>query len=217
MYKYDLNNNYYKVIGDNKLKKITKKEYLEKTGDKLENINKLKKSVYPSQYRNYIMLKFPSYFPVRIHGKYIKGKYVPVDWKLANIIKILWKNKIITYGWDQGYKTKINNKIYQDNGFIAVGNINIDGKDTVKILQKILGNRKLKIFNYIENSKLNKNICKKYPNNVCILINKDVIYIEFSHSLILYIHKKMNIKIPSEKKALKGNKVIMNNNKYIIV
>ena len=115
MYKYDLNNNYYKVIGDNKLKKITKKEYLEKTGDKLENINKLKKSVYPSQYRNYIMLKFPSYFPVRIHGKYIKGKYREVARKVIALdraqkclsplfkspIRLHFKNK--GHGFDYSY------------------------------------------------------------------------------------------------------------------
>ena len=52
--------------------------------------NKLKKSVYPTQYNDYFMLKIPE--------KFIK-RYVPCDAPLKNIIKYFWSKDIYTEGW----------------------------------------------------------------------------------------------------------------------
>ena len=60
-YMSDLHNNYFVVIG-NKLTKISKKKYFEKSGNKESNINKLKRSIYPFQYRDYIYFIF--YFKI---------------------------------------------------------------------------------------------------------------------------------------------------------
>jgi hypothetical protein len=60
IYKYDYNNNnYYKIVDNKTLNKISKKEYFEKTKYNIHDILLLKNSIYPNQGNNYIMLKYP--------------------------------------------------------------------------------------------------------------------------------------------------------------
>ena len=54
MYRYDYLNQYFK--GD---KRITKKEYMEKTGETRNDIEKLKWSPWPYQFNDYVFLKSP--------------------------------------------------------------------------------------------------------------------------------------------------------------
>jgi hypothetical protein len=54
-YYADLNKNYY-VLENNKLEKITSKEFYEKTKYDKTILNKLKKSVYPWQINDYISM-----------------------------------------------------------------------------------------------------------------------------------------------------------------
>ena len=111
--------NYYKFLGNSKLKKITEEEYLSKISNNLTNLDNLKKSLYPIQERSYILLKYPKTFPTNL-----RNKYIPADFEIANIIKVLWKNKIITLGWDQGF---VHNK-YSSPGFISVHYLTTDLK-----------------------------------------------------------------------------------------
>ena len=201
---------FYKQINYEKIQKITKKEYLDKTTNNIKNINKLQKSLYPTQGNNYILLKYPKTFPTNI-----RGKYVPADYELANIIKFLWKKKIITLGWDSGYS---HNKI-DTSGFISTSHLTIDNKSVVDIFIKLFGKNKIKIFNYIINPEKNpspgKNTRnksnyndKKYSKLLRIKIYKYFVAISFNNSLIKWISKKLKIKIPDIKKSLNGRRII---------
>jgi len=115
-------------------KEISKKEFFILSKYKLSDFNKLKNSVYPTQLNNYILLKFPSWYPNDIDDNIIlKGKYIPCDYKLANFVKFLWKYKINISAWDQ--PDKING-----GGFIGITNNISDildilfGKDKILII-----------------------------------------------------------------------------------
>lgn len=211
-YVSNLQRNYYLRIG-NTLKKVTKEEYIKKSGNKMSNIEKLRKSVYPTQYRDYILLKYPDNFPSNI-----SGKYVPVDYILANIVKALWKKNIITYGWDCDGKYPC---------FISMNNETNTGKDVIVILKKLLG-KNIKIFDFIKypdkNPKPGKEtrlwyekMTKKYPNTYLITIYPHFISINFNGSMIDNFHKKLKVKIPNEKNALKGNRILYFLDNYKII
>ncbi len=179
MYKYDLKGHYYKIIDiDNDiLKEISEKEYLEKSGDKLTNVNNLKKSLYPEQINDYILLKTN------------KG-LIPIDYQLSNIIKLFWKKGIHTKGIDKS------------------GHIDIETKDLLKI-KKIFDDDNIKVFD-IRGIKFKDNV-KNYRKRIKIIIYDEFIRIFFKPSSLQWIHNKLNIKKPKYKDALKGNKVITNN------
>ena len=72
-YCYDQNYNFFHNTYE-KLIPITRKEYKKKTGESDYIINKLVNGVWSSQNHNYFFYK-------------IGEKYVPIDWKLINILK----------------------------------------------------------------------------------------------------------------------------------
>lgn len=217
-YKYDLNGSYYEIDG-NKLKKISKKKYLEKTGNKEKNIDKLKKSLYPWQVSNYVILTYPKSFPSDI-----KGRDVPVDYILSNLVKYLWKKKIITGGWDKGLEVNDKKiKKYNHPAFITMDHKTNNGKDVMPILEKMFGKRNIVVFNYIKNPKQEpdagkqtrdqrKKDMKKYPKKIRIYINEWFMSIVFNPSMIGWIHKKLKIKLPDGKKALHGYRVLHESN-----
>jgi len=73
---------------------ITEDEYYKKTGYNKKELEKLKKSVYPYQIDDYILLQMPEYF-----DKEYRDKYVSVDYEIVGIVKYLWKHKIQTGSW----------------------------------------------------------------------------------------------------------------------
>ena len=205
--------NYYKFKSNGNLKKITKKEYLSKTSNKISNINKLKNSLYPGQSRDYILLKYPKTFPTDI-----RNKYIPVDFQLANIIKILWKNKIITLGWDQGSSNK--------DGFISMECFTTDLKNVIPIIKKLFGPRKIEIFNYIMNPKkeletiknrrkYDKLEAKKYPKLIRLSVEW-YMSISFNNSLIPWMNKKLKTTMPTEESSLRGSRIIQPPNYKIV-
>jgi hypothetical protein len=122
-------------------KEISKKEFFIVSKYKLSDFNKLKNSVYPTQLNNYILLKFPSWYPNDIDDNTIlKGKYIPCDYKLANFVKFLWKYKINIMGWDQGWcqgRDKVNGFINFTNNISDILDI-LFGKDKIIILFYLL-------------------------------------------------------------------------------
>lgn len=201
---------YYKHINGNKIKRITKKEYFSKISNNPKNLNRLKKSLYPTQGRDYILLKYPKTFPTDI-----RNKYVPADYEIANIIKALWKQKIITLGWDAGFS----NKKHDYPGFITMAHRTTDMKDVIPILKKLFGPRRIKIFDYImkpdEKPKPGKNTrnrndkdAKKYAKLIRIKIISNFVSIGFNNSLIPWMSKKLKIKIPKVENSLPGSRII---------
>ncbi len=84
-------------INNHTLKKISKDEFYSKSKYNPKTIDKfLHQSVYPYQINDYILLRIPKWLIRKS-----KKKYIPADYQLSNLIKFLWKKKIITFYWNQ--------------------------------------------------------------------------------------------------------------------
>ena len=64
------------------------------------DLAELMSSVYPLQARDYILLKLPQ----QCNDQQSSGATLPCDYKLANLVQLLWNRGICTCGLDQGYK-----------------------------------------------------------------------------------------------------------------
>jgi len=109
---------------------ITEKEYYEKTKYNKKELEKLKKSVYPYQIDDYVLLRMPKFF-----AEQYRDKYVSVDYEIVGIVKYLWKYKIETGSWGES-----------DNLFM----IYVDNIDKDKI-EKIFTVNGIKEYNKIKN------------------------------------------------------------------
>ena len=202
-YFYD-GKNYYKKINNHTLKKISKKEFYLKSKYNPKTIDKLlHQSVYPYQINNYILLRIPKWL--------IKNtkKYIPADYQLANLIKFLWKKKIITFHWNQ-----------PKNKFGGIGSIDcykntLNREDVVDIFIELFGEYDINITIYDFKlfpslKKINiETFIKKYPNRIIIIVFPEYIHIEFLQKKLEWIHKKLNIPIPKKSDSLKGG-IILN-------
>lgn len=196
--------NYYKKINNNTLKKISKKEFYSKSKYNPKTIDKLlHQSVYPYQINDYILLKIPKWL--------IKNtkKYIPADYQLSNLIKFLWKKKIITFHWNQ-----------PKNKFGGIGSIDcykntFNGEDVVDIFIELFGEYDINIIIYDFKlfpslKKINiDTFIKKYPNRIIIIVFPEYIHIEFLQKKLEWIHKKLNIPIPKKSDSSKGG-IILN-------
>ena len=196
--------NYYKKINNHTLKKISKEEFYEKSKYNPKTIDKLlHQSVYPYQINDYILLRIPKWL--------IKNtkKYIPADYQLANLIKFLWKNKIITFHWNQ-----------PKNKFGGIGSIDcykntLNREDVVDIFIKLFGeyNCNITIYDFKLFPSLKKisidTFIKKYPNRIIIIVFPEYIHIEFLQKKLEWIHKKLNIPILKKFDSSKGG-IILN-------
>lgn len=197
-------NNYYKKINNHTLKKISKEEFYEKSKYNPKTIDKLlHQSVYPYQINDYILLRNPKWL--------IKNtkKYIPADYQLANLIKFLWKKKIITFHWNQ-----------PKNKFGGIGSIDcykntLNREDVVDIFIELFGEYDINITIYDFKlfpslKKINiETFIKKYPNRIIIIVFPEYIHIEFLQKKLEWIHKKLNIPIPKKSDSSKGG-IILN-------
>ena len=216
-----MDDNYYKSIGRLKLTKITKQEYINATGDSSFIIQKLKDSLYPHQFRNYKFLKYPYNYTNDISGKKdVAGKYVPVDWKLTNLIKFLWDHKIITFGWDQGIITKQN---IDKPGFISINYKTINGIDVIPLLIKLFTQNNIIL---LENPNVksakqmhewNSKLSLQYPNKLRITKFEKFIGITFNHKIIPWIYKFLKLEPVNKDNIHKGSRIIHNIDQYEIV
>ena len=206
-YKYDLHGHYYELTNFDKFKEITENEYLEKTGDKLKNIDELRKSRYPEQINDYVMLKAPKSYVAR------GNNLIPIDYEIANIIKLFWKMGINTKGIDK-------------SGHIDTEHVTFSGKDVVPLFVKLFGEKNIKIFdlrniepidkpgvpNEWRISKEHDDIVDKITNfrkRIKIIVYIDFVRIIFKPSSLPWVYYKLNIKSVKYKKALKGDRVVM--------
>ena len=190
--------NYYKKINNHTLKKISKEEFYEKSKYNPKTIDKLlHQSVYPYQINDYILLRNPKW----LIGK-SKKKYIPADYQLANLIKFLWKKKIITFHWNQ-----------PKNKFGGIGSIDCyKGENVVEIFIKLFGENNIIIYDYIKNPSVKEfkqgELVKKYPNKIVIFVFPEYIYIQFLQKKLEWIHKKLNITIPKKSDSSKGGIIL---------
>lgn len=166
--------------------------------------DRLRKSIYPYQFRDFYFLTIPKGHPDA-------GMEVTVDYLLKNIVLYFWDRKLITFGWDQG--------IPGYSGFITFNLKTLDGQKSVGILknitEKIVGKQNIKV---IDNSNLTfktgeqhkmhikytDDFLKNNPNKFLIEIVPNYIAIVFNHDLIPLISKKLKLDIPSHDDALPG-------------
>jgi hypothetical protein len=198
-------NQYYKKINSYTLKKISKKEFYEKSKYNPKIINKLLyKSIYPTQINDYILLRYPKWMPDNaIYKLNINRKYVPADYQLANLIKFFWKNKIITLHWNQP-KNKVGGI-----GSIDIKNRTLNNKNVIDIFVKLFGDKNIIIYDCKKNPKLRKymqNVIHK--NKIIIFTFSNYIHIQFLEKKLRLMHKKLNITMPKKKESSKGGIIL---------
>ena len=197
--------NYYKKINNHTLKNISKEEFYEKSKYNPKTIDKLlHQSEYPYQINDYILLTIPKFLKIMLN---LKKRYIPADYQLANLIKFLWKKKIIMFHWNQP-KNK-----FGGIGSIQFENNTFDGKNVIDIIIELFGENNIIIYDYIKNPSLKEfkqgELVKKYPNKIVIFVFPEYIYIEFLQKKLEWIHKKLNIPIPKKSDSSKGG-IILN-------
>ena len=210
--------------------KITKHKKIEVTKRKfLQWLKyKLKKTPNPSQYHNFVFCKLPNFCLNSFQGQ-LTGTIIPVDYKLANILKCFWKHKIRTTGIHQGYNF-YNKEI--DNGYIILKNIN----NAKKTIMKLFGKENIKYHSqkiiskmYIQNPnkptkkirkkerwenyeyKLNQNIIK-YPNKLHLIprlrltdLTISAYELIFNPNIIEWMNKKLDVEIPKYENVYPGD------------
>ena len=196
--------NYYKKINNRTLKKISKEEFYKKSKYNPKTIDKLlHQSVYAGQMNDYILLRIPKWLKIKLN---LKKKYIPADYQLANLIKFLWKKKIIMFNWNQP-KNK-----FGGIGSIQFENNTLDGKNVIDIIIELFGENNIIIYDYIKNPSLQEfkqgELVKKYPNKIVIFVFPEYIYIEFLQKKLEWIHKKLNIPIPKISDSSKGGIIL---------
>lgn len=169
-------------------KELLKKCYAKKN-IKLVYVDKLIKSVYPWQARDYLISKIPN-----------TNDYVPIDYNIYAIVKKLWKEGFITLGWDEGSERNM--------GFINLKN----NKPTINKLIKLFSKDNIILDNCLKNIKPGKKMIE-YETKILNLktykiyigkLTDNIISIMFDYSIISKIHKLLNIR-KTTKKPLPGS------------
>jgi hypothetical protein len=139
-------------LNNHTLKKISKEEFYKKSKYNPKTIDKLlHKSEYPYQINDYILLRIPEWLKTKLK---FKKKYIPADYQLANLIKFLWKKKMIMGNWNQP-KNK-----FGGIGSIQCENNTLSDKKVIDIIIELFGEDNIIIYDYIKNPSL-KNINRK--------------------------------------------------------
>ena len=192
-------------LGGGKYIPVSKKvylAYLRKNKLRLRDIQKLLTSVYPTQQENYNLLKLPT-------------QYVPVDYKLTNIVKLFWKHGITTQGWDQGsFNTRKN---IDHPGFISFDRYNNQQEEVFVILKKLFGNRHVidvtKNYQHVKPGKemrdMNQKMSAKYSKQIRFDQSRYFCAISFNHQLLEWMHKKLSLKVPKIEDSKPGNGTII--------
>ena len=184
----------------NSVSKKTYLAYLKQEGLKFSDIKKLLNSAYPYQSRNYNLLKIPS-------------RYIPVDYKLTNLVKTLWKHGIETEGWDQGLFSSKRNR--EHPGFITFECRSNHQELSLSILQKLFGSKNIKdVSKYFQNVKsgqekreMKMKIAAKYPKQIRFRTEHGYCVMSFNHQLLDWIHQKLKIEIPKIEDSHLGGQI----------
>ena len=218
IYKCDYNNNYYKIVDNKTLNKISQKEYFEKTKYNIRDIFLLKNSIYPGQGNNYIMLKYPKWYgDISLMNNSISDtRNVPCDYKLVNIIKFLWKNKIRASGWDQPQENGFSPTGNKDTGFITIVNDIHNNSDHSHKMLNFLNKYLYEYIIFIDHKNKAPGIVDrsmKYKNKIRCYVYTDSLYIYFNTSMLKNINKKLKLKTITKINSLDGN-IFINSDDY---
>ncbi len=202
---YEKDGSYYRHILKPLTNEVIDKEKI--TYDEYKAINKLSISVYPTQFKNYTILKIPD---LHKHA----GKYVSVDHLLNNIILNLWCLGIETFGTDQG-----NNKC---RGYICINHNLVSSNNCVErsresallLLEKTFGKENVRISHVL--MKYNQELTRQqkedfikedkrlHSNKIYFDIKDNFIAISFEHKNVSFINSLFKNDIQSDNKCYKG-------------
>jgi hypothetical protein len=192
-------------LGGGKYIPVSKKvylAYLRKNKLKFRDIKKLLTSVEPTQSENYNFLKLPT-------------QYVPVDYKLTNIVKLFWRHGITTQGSDQGTFNPLSK--YHESGFISFDRYNNHQEEVFVILKRLFGNRNIidvsKIYQHVKPGKemkdMDQQMSAKYPKQIRFDQSRYYCAISFNHQLLEWMHKKLKLEVPKIEDSKAGNSTII--------
>lgn len=203
-YFYDMDYNFYHKSGKKEfgIERITRAEYKRQTGESDYIIEKLRNSLFPQQFTDY-------YFH-RIINKSGREKYIPIDWKLINLIKYFDKTKYEPINSDQG-------------DFYSYGNIYFNySEDTLNFLKDNFGsdavitehnhdysNGQLKF------DKKEIELLSQYKILIRVInFTRDGNYvakniaINFKKEIIPWIHRIFGVKMPNREGAHTGGRIV---------
>lgn len=198
-----LNGKFYR-LGGGKYTPVSKKvyfAYLRKNKLKFRDIKKLLTSVYPTQTQNYNLLKLPT-------------QYVPVDYKLTNIVKVFWNHGITTQGWDQGCFNIRKN--IDHPGFISFDRYNNQQEEVFVILKRLFGRRNIvNVSHYYKDIKagqemrdMKQKMSAEYPKQIRFNQYQSFCSINFNHQLLEWMHKKLKLEVPKIEDSLTGFQIM---------
>nr|QBK88383.1 MAG: hypothetical protein LCMiAC01_00470 [Mimivirus LCMiAC01] len=216
------------ILGEFKKQLLTMKKCYKKL-NKMDDYDRLLKSVYPFQASDYFLLKLPKSVKIYDDASFRKSvnlpkldahkdNYVPCDASLKNIVLYFWSKNFITLGWDEPYKL--------NTGFISFEFKTSDDKNTSNELLKLFGSDniiKLKLPSfyglekeapeyYKKQNKQIDDIMTENPTKILMITyTSDIsisyagnIRINFNKMQLKWLHKKLDIKEPDVTKALPG-------------
>ena len=154
-----------------------KKKYKTKYGS-LELYNRLQNCSYDINYNDYVFLKSP-----------FDEKEFPCDFKIANILRYLWINGIITSGSNQP------NDSQNQFGFIIFSEKSYDREFSIEIIESILGKKNILCYhdNIFEKEIGSKGWIEELEFKRCDFLkkNKNKIIVELSSKNIKYRYHMM--------------------------
>ena len=207
-YFYDMDYNFYhKTPGDREgefvVVKITREEYKRQTGESDYIIKKLRNSAWPEQGNDYYFYKSKS-------RKTGKTMYIPVDWKLINLIKYFNKSCLPTTTSEQGITTA---RIHFQSGSHLIPNLKIlFGEENIKLVETSHDYRN-------GQWKLTEELKQLASKNKIVLVLATTISLKgdlmsgkrnrllFNHKNSGWIHEKLGIMMPKQEGSHTGSRM----------
>jgi hypothetical protein len=181
-------------------KKVKLKKFIwyERYWDLLKSYNKtiydrLKLCSHPYNDNDYVFLK-PQF----------QEKEIPCDYKIATLMKYLWKNKLITFGSNQP------NDVMKELGYITFSLQTSDKKCAKTLIEKLLG--KDNIFYWTDKKGIvleelkekEDSLMENNPNKILFEIYSEFYSISFDEKLFEKIHKILKINPKCEEEIIPG-------------
>jgi hypothetical protein len=173
-------------------KKIPIESFLKQKKYTKRQLLKLRKSIWPTQYNNYVLLKYPPHMKEKMRELIQNGEYeynslirlpnipnVPCDYKLVQLIKFLWSYGLVTHMWNQPYVYP-----YHSDGHIHIYNETKDGENALIIL---------------------KNLITLYDNIRIDSSAPHYFTLRFSECGLMKLYEQLKLKMIDVEKSLAGN------------
>lgn len=185
---------YYQIdVGSNTYSSVSEANFYKLSGYKKSDIEKLHKSIYPTQGNDYQLLKH-------------EGQLFPVDYKLVPLVLYLWKHDVKTMGWNQPDE--------YNKGFVSMEHYTKNKESSLSFLEeKIKGLRYVVIDRQTEPFEkleaMNKKIEAFNKKGILVIeLNLNFIAMDMNDTLLEKLYKHLGLKLNNKK--LPGNVIVDN-------